>query len=163
MAVAALVLLIVAHRHAEGDEAAAEPASNEAEDETEDPGEGALLLIDVCHAVLLAVLACDGHRVVWPVTGWVSTHDRLLHHDDWLHDGLAGNRSGLLGRILHLLSGLGSVAGCRLLHHGLLLHHRLLMHLLLLRLHKGLLLSGGHTSGDGLTAFHGLGHCILLL
>ena len=134
VAVSALVLLVIASRDAEGDEAAAEPAANETQHEAEDPGEGALLLINMGHGLFLAVHALNVHRHLGPVTLGVRTvwqaasddHDGLLHHRLLLHHGL----------LLHLL----------LLHHGLLLHllllHGLLLHLLLL--HKRLLLNG-HT------------------
>ena len=134
MTVAALVFLIVADGHAEGDEATSEPAANKAKNETEDPGECTLLLIDVSHAVLLAVLASDGHGVVGPVSGGVSTHLGLSNHDDGLHHRLTWDRGRLLGSILRLC-GHGSVARLLLLDEGLLL--------------------GGHAGGDGGAVIHG--------
>ena len=142
----ALVLLIVASGDAEGDEAASKPAANEAENETQDPGKGALVLIDVSHADLAAVLASDGDGVVWPVTSWVHRLDGGGgDHHDWLsrllllHHGLTGNglSVGLLRSVL-LLSGHGGVAGLRL------------SHLRLSLAHKRLLLGNGVTGSDGL-------------
>ena len=111
----AAVLLIVAGRDAEWDQAAAEPAANEAEHEAEDPAQGALLLVHVCHAGLPAELASDSNRMVWPVVDWELTnltlnhnhlgtrlrnHDRLSWHH-WLSRGsilLASHRlRGVLG------------------------------------------------------------------
>ena len=146
----ALVLLIVASGDAEGDEAASEPAANEAEDETQDPGKGALVLIDVSHADLAAVLASDGDGVVWPVSSGVHGLDGGGgDHHDWLsrllllHHGLTGNglSVGLLRSVL-LLSGHGGVAGLRLSHR--------LNHLRLSLAHKRLLLGNGVTVSDGL-------------
>ena len=135
VAVAALVFLVVAHRHAEGNEAASQPAAHQAQNETQDPGKGALLLINVCHAGLLAVLASDGNGVIGPVTRGVHRHIGLSNHQDRLHHGLSrsglhwwllhhgllhGLGVGLLGSVL-LLTGHGSVARLGLLHKGLLL------------------------------------------
>ena len=53
-AVCATVLLIVAGRDAEGDQAAAEPAAYETEHEAEDPAQCSFLLVHVCHAGLSA-------------------------------------------------------------------------------------------------------------
>ena len=147
MAVLALVLLVVARSDAEGDEAAAEPAANEAEHEAEDPGEGALLLVNVGHAGVLAELALHGHGVVGPVVSGEGTLLKLvrLHHDDLLtglnrgvawrslawhglgHGGLAWHRLsiGLLRSVLRGTRLLGSVARSRLLRHLLLLHEGL--------------------------------------
>ena len=124
------MLLIIAGGNAEGDQAAAEPASNEAEHETEDPAQGALLLVHVCHTGLIAVLARDSNRMVWPAVDWVETcfyHNhlslRLYHHDSlpWsLHHHRLSHRSVL--RLAHLSRG---VHWLRLGEHWLRLGHSL--------------------------------------
>ena len=67
LAVSAGVLLVVAGGNAERNQAASEPAADEAENETEDPAERALLLGHVRHTGLSAVLALNCHGVVGPV------------------------------------------------------------------------------------------------
>ena len=128
----ATVLLIVAGRDAEGDQAAAEPAANEAEHEAEDPAQSALLLVHVCHAGLPAELAGDSNRMVWPVVDWELTsltlnHNHLgtwlRHHDllSWsLHHHWLSRGSILLAS--HRLRG---VLGLLLVEHWLLLGHAL--------------------------------------
>ena len=106
------MLLIVTSRDAEGNQAAAEPATDEAKHEAEDPAERALLLINVGHASVAAVLALDSDGVIWPVARRVGA-SVSLHHDDglrhhrlaWCHHGLAWCRhrlAWLLWRVLGL-------------------------------------------------------------
>ena len=124
------MLLIVASRDAEGDQAAAQPAADEAKHEAEDPAQGTLLLVHVCHTGVSAELALDCNRVVWPVVNWIwpsilnynhlSTL-RLSHHDrlSWSlrHHRLS---HGSILWLAHLLRG---VHGLLLVEHGLLLRH----------------------------------------
>ena len=140
MAVGASVLLVVARGDAERNKAAAEPASNKAENEAKDPGKGALLLIHVSHAGVAAVLALDRHWMVWPVARWVGTtvralidHDNLLACHGLLHHGLTWGRGHhyrlarchchrlLTGSILRLSHGLRGVLGRLLVNQRLLL------------------------------------------
>ena len=97
MTMGASVLLIVASWDAEGDQAAAEPASDEAENQAKDPSESTLLLIHVSHAGVTAMLALNSDGVVWPMARWIRTsHVSLLIDDNnlgaWLlhHHGLTG-------------------------------------------------------------------------
>ena len=57
VAVSACVLLIVDSGNAEGDEAASDPAADEAKNEAEDPGEGSLLFSHVGDTGVTAMLA----------------------------------------------------------------------------------------------------------
>ena len=172
---AALVLLVVARVDAEGDEAAAEPAADEAEHEAEDPGESALLDLDLGHARVSAELACHYHWVVRPVVRWVCAvpvrvdlvHD--VNHLLALHRHARGSHTGgshAWGR--RHLSRHTAGSGCRhrlawranghtLAHDGLLvgLLRRILSLVrrgsvawLLLRLHERLLLGNGLARGD---------------
>ena len=120
------VSLIVASWDAEGNAAAAEPAADEAEDEAENPTEGTLVLLNMGHAGVTAVLAGDGAGHLGPVTSGVlltsGVDDHLLLHG---HTGLH-----LHARLLHhwLLLHAGLLHHRLLLHHGLLLHAWLLLH-----------------------------------
>ena len=73
MAVSACVFLVIAWGHTEWNEAATEPAADEAENQAEDPSKCALLLIHVSHTDVVAMLACHCNRMVWPVARWVSS------------------------------------------------------------------------------------------
>ena len=109
-AMSAKVFLIVASWDAERNEAAAEPATDKAKNETENPGESSLVLSNACHAGVLTELASDRHGVVRPVASGIGTSD--VRNNDmslWLHHHL--------GLLLH--------AGLHLLLHGLLIHHGL--------------------------------------
>ena len=120
----ALVLLIVAAGNAEGNAAAAEPAANEAKNNAENPCESTLLLINVGHGSVIAVLASDGHRVVGPVT------DSVRACADVLSDDNLGARLSWHWLLHHGRSS-------RLLHHWLAwLHHWLLHHRLTVRLNR---------------------------
>ena len=137
MAVSAGVLLIIARGNAEGDQAAAEPAADKAENETEDPSQGALILTHLGHAGMTAVLASHSDWVVWPMAfgegtaivaaidddccrgGGLLHHHRLswlLHH--WLtwllhHHGLSGlHHHGLSGLLHHGLTGHNWLTSC---------------------------------------------------
>ena len=112
MAMGAGVFLIVASGNAEGDEAAAQPAADEAEDQAENPTESALVLVNVGHTSVTAVLALDRDGVVRPVASREgagrSTNDsdyslRLRHHGlTWLlHHGLAWLLHHWLSWLLH--------------------------------------------------------------
>ena len=67
LAVRAGVLLVVAGGNAERNQTASEPAADEAENETEDPAECALLFRHLRHAGLSTMLALYCHRMVGPV------------------------------------------------------------------------------------------------
>ena len=71
LAVSAGVLLVVAGGNAERNQAAAEPAADEAENEAKDPAECALLLRHLRHAGLAAVLALHCYGMVGPVVDGV--------------------------------------------------------------------------------------------
>ena len=100
-AVGAGVVLVVEGGDAEGDAAAAEPAANEAEHEAKDPGEGALVLLHVGHASVVAELAGNHGGLVGPLAEGESA---LLAGD--YHDlGGGGDRLSVLGN--GLISGVG--------------------------------------------------------
>ena len=150
------VLLIVARGDAEWDQAATEPAADEAKNQAEDPGKSALVFGHVGDTSVTAMLALDGHWVVWPVARRVCAagevhatadhnhrcchhrltwlHHRLLHHRlTWLlHHGLTWLlHHGLTWLLHHGLTWLlhhGGSGGHGLLHHGLLTNKRLLLH-----------------------------------
>ena len=123
LAVGASVLLIVACGDAERNQAAAEPAANEAEYKAKDPTKGTFVLSHVCHASLSAVLALNSHGMVWPVIDRERTsmltccydHSclRLLHHGLTRHGLLHHGLTGLTGHRL---------TGHRLTSHWLTLH-----------------------------------------
>ena len=116
VAVSTFVFLIVTPRDAEGDKAAAEPATNEAEYKTQNPCQSALLLIDVSVTSMSTELAGDTHGVFWPMGMWVGTvivvglvgfndHNVLLtrhHRLAWGHHNWLSLIRSLL--ILHRLS-----------------------------------------------------------
>ena len=159
LAVCAGVFLIVASADAEGNEAASEPASNKAENQTQDPGECALSLVDVSHSCVLTVMACGNNRVVGPVACWIGTVMlfHILHNNHLLR--LAGHHHGLTWRHHDGLTWCHHHGLARLLHHGLarLLHHRLSLghHGLTRSLHHRLLLHWG-VLGLSSGASHGL-------
>ena len=108
---------------AEGEKATSEPASQQKDDDTENPGKQRRFFLNISLSMLEAVLALDCARVGWPLAFFEGGFDLcrlfctldhydgsrlLLHLHAWLH------HHGLLLHGLHH----------RLLHHGLL-HGRL--------------------------------------
>ena len=61
------MLLIIARRDAERDTLAAKPAANKAENKTQDPSQGALILMHVSMSCMSAELTSDRHWVVRPM------------------------------------------------------------------------------------------------
>ena len=109
------MFLIVACGDAKGDQAAAEPAANEAKHEAEDPAQSALLLIHVSHTRVATMLALDSDWVVWPVAWWVSSAVMFIG---------SNNHNLLTGLHHHGLTWLHHHGLTWLLHHGLTwLHH----------------------------------------
>ena len=108
------VLLIIACRDAEGNNAAADPASKEAEYAAKDPGKSSLHVLRVGHAGVVAELARHNYGVVGPVVWWVCTGKSSVENRHSLHGlslhGLTSVHYWLLGSILRLsLHGLGSI------------------------------------------------------
>ena len=113
LAVSAHVGLIVACWDTEGDTAAAQPQTDQTHDQEKYPGECALSLINVSHAVVATEMTFDRDWVVRPMALWVSRSQRLVHHSYHLL---------LLGRISSRIT-LRYTS-----RHGLCLHHLRLAH-----------------------------------
>ena len=95
--------------NAEGNHAAADPASKEAEYTAKDPGKTSLHVLRVGHAGVVAELARHNYGVVGPVVWWVCTGKSGVESRHSLH-GLTSVHYWLLGSILRLsLHGLGSI------------------------------------------------------
>ena len=83
IAVGASVFLVVECRHAEWDQAATEPQTEDAAQKANQPSKSSFLFCDRSHSRFTAVLACTFDWVLWP--NWNGCRRGLIHHDNsWL-------------------------------------------------------------------------------